>query len=151
MIKSIVLLASIIFGSFISFGQSELTVPLIDIQSNYRGCCRPVVQRPPSSCCAVEIRKEEKSEEVLDITDPEISGLVASPNPTKGNLSVSVPPSLIGYQITVLDMTGRFVGNPIPIKGTTENLTIEGESGVYLIVIRTEKQVIKERILLDTQ
>lgn len=150
--KSIVLLASILLTGFSSFGQTEYAIPLIDLDRSVviRGCCSRVVPRP-SGCTSVEIRNEEKSEEVLDITDPEISGLAASPNPTKGHLSVSVPASLIGYEITIIDMTGRFIGNPIPITGTTENLTIEGESGVYLLVIRTENKVIKERILLDTQ
>jgi hypothetical protein len=139
-------------AGFSSYGQIITEVPIIDLQSSYRGCCVPIVQRPVSSCCAaVVMQKEEKCEEVLDITDPETSGLMASPNPTKGRLSVSVPPNLIGYEIHVFDMTGRFVGVPIPIAGTTEEFTIEGKSGVYLIVVRTEKEVIKERILLDTQ
>lgn len=121
-----------------------------EFQKNYRGCTIPISTLSPSSCCATIVRKVEKSEdEALDITDPELSGLMASPNPTKGYLTVSVSPNLIGREIQIIDMTGRFVGGPVPITGTTVNLNIEGESGVYLLSIRTEKSMITERILLD--
>lgn len=151
MIKYFVLQLTFILASFSGFAQNEQPVatelPLIP--RAYYGCCIPEVQHQLSSCQVV-VQKEGEDQDVLDITDPELSGLVASPNPTKGYLSVSIPPSLIGYEIQVIDMTGRFVGSPVLITGTTENLTIDGESGVYLISIRTEKELITERILLDT-
>ena len=158
MIRFFILPTLIILVSSSGFSQSEATpIQLEAVRSSYRGCCSPVVLSParctPRSIIYTEqvIQGTEESKEVLDITDPEISLLGASPNPTKGRLSVSVAPSLIGYEIQVFDMTGRFVGSPIPITGTSEEFTIEGKSGVYLIVVRTEKEVITERILLDTQ
>lgn len=97
----------------------------------------------------VKISEKVEQEDALDITDPELSGLMASPNPTKGYLSVSIPPNLIGFEIQVIDMTGRFVGNSVPITGERVDLNIEGESGVYLIYIQTDTEIITERILLD--
>ena len=120
-----------------------------EFRNNYRGCTVPSYAISPSSCCATVIRKVEKSEEALDITDPELAGMSAAPNPSKGYLSVSVPAKLIGYEIQIIDMSGRIVGNPVPITATTVNLNIEGGAGVYLIIIRTEDDIITERILLD--
>lgn len=164
MIHSFSLLTFITLSVF-SFGQAEPELISVDpatiqplphvisveeFQKNYRGCTIPISTLSPSSCCAPIVRKVEESEDqALDITDPELAGLTASPNPTKGYLSVSIPPNLIGREIQIIDMTGRFVGGPVPITGTSVNLNIEGESGVYLLSIRTEKTVITERILLD--
>lgn len=153
MTKSFILLASIILTSFSSFCQIEQTVPvrsISSIQSSYRGCCTPVYKYAPARCTPLPVVKIEKSEDVLEITDPELDGLGASPNPTRGFLTISVPASLIGYELQVIDMTGRFVGNAVPITGGIEHLTIEGESGVYLISIRTETEIITKRILLQT-
>lgn len=150
MTKSFILIASIILTSFSSFGQVEPTVELISIQNSYLGCCVPVTRYYQSSGCSPQvIRKIEKSQESLDITDPELDGFGASPNPTKGFLTIAVPPSLIGLELQVMDMTGRFVGSPVPITGTIEHLTIEGESGIYLISVRTDTEIITKRILLQ--
>lgn len=160
MMKSLILLPAICLMTFSSLAQGTVEVPLIDLQSSYRGCCSPVVLRPAGCSRGVKstptiyteqvVQRVQRSEEVLDITDPEMSSLTASPNPTKGRLTVSVPSNLIGYEIVIVDMTGRFVGEPIPITGTTEDFTIAGESGAYLLVIQTEKELIKERIILNT-
>lgn len=140
---------SIFLTSFSSFSQTISEAPLIDIRSSYHGCCFPAVQVAPSSCCATIIRKEDQSEASLKITDPELDGPTVSPNPTKGELTITVPPALVGHEIRIIDMTGRIVGNPVPIRGAVENIFLEGKPGIYLLTIRTEKQVITERILLD--
>ena len=159
MTKSFILLASIILTSFSSFGQIqqlaeksvEPEIPVLLIPRNsYRGCCVPIEQYYQSTGCSPKvIRKVEETQESLDITDPELAGFGASPNPTKGHLTISVPPSLFGYELQVMDMTGRFVGNAVPITGAIEHLNIEGESGIYLISIRTETNLITKRILLQ--
>lgn len=93
---------------------------------------------------------ENLAEEILDITDPELSGLTASPNPTRGMISVLVPANLIGWTIQIHDMKGRSVGQPIPILNTSQEVTIEGESGLYLLTIVTDIGILTERIVLET-
>ena len=135
----------LIIGS--SFGQTE-TISSKDIKQIPSFSC--VSDRVPTvSSVDIDVIKEETEESLLDITDPELSGLMAQPNPTKGMISVIVPSNMIGLNIQVHDMMGRVVGNPMLIESTTQELTIEGENGVYLITIVTEKEILTERILLD--
>ncbi|MFK7784097.1 MAG: T9SS type A sorting domain-containing protein [Crocinitomicaceae bacterium] len=151
--KNFFTLASILLvGGFTSFGQTEVQLTEVsnsDVRAE--GVLPTVIQSVGIFDRQSIIDQSEQLSGSLDITDPEMGdGLVVSPNPTKGNLSVSVPADLIGREIRIIDMTGRFVGNPIPIVGTTEKLTITGESGMYLLVIQAEERVITERIQLDT-
>lgn len=150
MTKSFILLASILLCGTSVFGQVEQAATPIDISKHYYGCTKPVSKSAPTFYTEQVVQRVPRSEEALDITDPVLSGLVASPNPTKGHLNVSVPPSFIGYEIFIIDMRGRFVGSPIPITGTTANVNIEGESGVYILSIKTEEKVFTERIMLNT-
>lgn len=150
--KHILTLTLALFSfSFISLGQTEIeSVELSNCIMRIQSTTPTVIQSTGDK--DVTIVQSQQNTGVLDITDPDIDGdgLVAKPNPTKGHLSVSVPANLIGREIVVIDMTGRFVGNPIPIQGTTESFTIDGESGMYLLVIETEDKVITERIQLAT-
>ena len=140
------------FTTFLSFGQTDLGT--IDYQHlTVRGCTPRVsyIQATQKvDNIGIVSESEQQNSGSLDITDPEMANLSARPNPSKGPISIEVPASLIGFEIHVYDMSGRRVGNPVPITATTENMTLEGESGIYLIVIRTEKHVYTERILLDT-
>lgn len=153
MTNPLILCSSFILSAFLSFGQNEQTpVRSIEgISNSYRGCCAPVRSYAPARCTPVYIPKVEKIEKSADITDPELSGFTASPNPTKGNLVIDVPASLIGQEMQIFDMTGRTVGKAIPITNSIEHLTLEGESGIYLISIKTEGKIITERILLQNQ
>ena len=139
---------ALISSSFISFGQTAVESSNNTVR-NYS--TTPTVIQLTSDKDVTVVQSQQNSGS-LDITDPDIDGdsLVVKPNPTKGHLSISVPANLIGREIRVIDMTGRFVGNPIPITGTTESLTIEGESGMYLLLIETEEKVITQRIQLAT-
>lgn len=152
MTKSYTLITIFVLSVFAAFAQTEgavtYQIPTINRDFVVRGCC-PSVRIAPSSCSAMDIHKVEKEETVLDITDPELSGLTASPNPTKGMINVEVPANLIGFEIQIMDMTGRFVGSPITITDPSVQLNLEGEAGIYLITIRTEKAIITERIFLD--
>ena len=145
---SFVLISTCIFSIASSFGQSEtISTCERDFLVSPRSCCSNYM--PVPSSVEADILKETSEESLLDITDPELSGLMAQPNPTKGMISVIVPSNMIGLNIQVHDMMGRVVGNPILIESTSQELTIEGENGVYLITIVTEKEILTERILLD--
>jgi len=149
--RNIFTLASILVCSgFISIGQTDLEVTQLPNRA-IQGCTYipTVIQSTGGFDKEVTISQSEQNLGSLDITDPEIDGLVAKPNPTKGPISIKVPPTMIGQQIQVYDMTGRLVANPTPITMTSVDLTIEGEPGIYLIMIKTEKNVITERILLE--
>lgn len=100
------------------------------------------------SCCQSNQQLEKKTKDG-DITDPELSGITTYPNPTRGDIALKLPEDLIGHDILVMDMSGRLVGEPTPITGQTETITIEGETGVYLIVVRTEAHVFTSRVLLE--
>ena len=131
-------------------GISQTEIELLQSENSHsRGSTTPTVIQSTSEFDKDITINESSQEGSLDITDPEIDGLVVSPNPTKGHLSVSVPADYIGLEIRVVDMTGRFVGNSIPIVRTTESFSIEGESGMYLLMIRTRERVITERIQLN--
>lgn len=121
------------FLTFSSFGQTEVIQPL----------------EKPETAANLEVNSEELEGTILDITDPELNGLMASPNPTKGYLSVSIPPNLVGHEIRIMDMTGRFIGKSLPITSENVELMIDGDPGIYFISIQTEKEIITERILLD--
>ena len=152
MTKSYALLSILIVSVFAAFGQTEdvvtYQIPTINRDYVVRGCCSPA-RINPSSCTAMDTNKLEKTDPILDITDPELSGLTASPNPTKGIINVVVPANFIGFEIQIIDMTGRFVGAPIPITDPSVQLNLECEAGIYLITIRTVKAIITERIFLD--
>ena len=137
-------------SGFFSFGQTKLAVTQIPIIDSYRGCSPPINYIKPN---VIEVDKEiqfDENADLLDITDPNEEELLVRPNPSKGHISVAVPSSWIGFEIQVYDMAGRRIGNPVPITATVENFTLEGESGIYLVVIRTETNVFTKRILLDT-
>lgn len=154
---SFALSAALTLTSFLGFSQEETTVNIEHVRSAYRGCTVPVDHLRPTSCSAPirmiespsNFEETENSSELLDITDPEMIDFAAAPNPSKGFLMVTVPPVLIGREITVYDMTGRQVGFPVQITGVSQPISIEGETGVYLISIQTEKQVLTKRILHD--
>lgn len=146
-----VLMATFFLSIGSSFGQTQTSGDQEIFQVlSYRGCCSNYVILAPSAE-DLDMNKDKSGEILLDITDPELSSnLSASPNPTRGMISVVVPANMIGMTIQVCDMTGRIVGEPIPIQTTTQQLTIEGESGMYLIMIQTDKEILTERVLLET-
>lgn len=131
--------------------QTQITQYQLEPDHSYRGCTVPVRMDPALIYTPQVIQHVETSKDVLDITDPEMSTISAAPNPTRGAISVTVSPALIGHEIQVIDMTGRVVGAPVQITGVTENIMLEGKSGVYLISIKTDRQVITERILLNKE
>lgn len=161
MTKSFLILVLITQAAFTSYGQTEkmeapeikvekimqkstdvLPIRVGDLKLDYntlelvQSCCQPV-------------QVQGKSKDDTDITDPELSGITTFPNPTRGDVSLKLSANLIGQEIQIIDMTGRVVAEPKRITSQTESLTIEGEAGVYLILVRTESETITSRIILD--
>jgi Secretion system C-terminal sorting domain len=148
---SFALISACILSIGSSFGQTEtISTCEREILISPRSCCSNY--RIVPSGAEIDILQDNSSESLLDITDPELSssGLTPSPNPTKGMISVVIPANKIGLTIRVLDMAGRMVGEPILIQSTTQELTIEGESGIYLIVVESEKEILTARVVLET-
>ena len=147
---SFVLISIVILSISSAFGQSEtLSTCERDFLISPRSCCSNYM--PVPSSMDADLLKETSDESLLDITDPELSssGLTPSPNPTKGMISVVIPANKIGLTIRVLDMAGRMVGEPILIQSTTQELTIEGENGMYLIVVESDQELLTARVVLE--
>lgn len=147
---SFVLISIVILSISSVFGQTgTLSTCERDFLISPRSCCSNYMLVPSS--VQTDILKEASDESLLDITDPELSssGLTPSPNPTKGMISVVIPANKIGLSIRVLDMAGRMVGEPVLIQSTTQELTIEGENGMYFILVESEKEILTARVVLE--
>ncbi len=154
---SFALSVSFLFLTFLGYSQTQISSDLPLIRDGYRGCMVPVTLVQPTSCSGPirmienpeEVQNLEANDDLLDITDPEMVDFGAAPNPTKGQVIVSVSPVLLNHEITVYDMTGRQVGFPVSISSVSQPISIEGETGMYIIAIHTEEQVLTKRILLE--
>ncbi len=154
---SFALSLSFLFSAFCGFSQIEISSDLPLIRDGYRGCAVPISCLRPTSCSGPiqimenpeGVQNSEASDDLLDITDPEMVDFGAAPNPTKGQLIISVAPVLLNHEITVYDMTCRQVGFPVTISNVSQPISIEGEAGIYIIAIPTNEQVLTKRILLE--
>ncbi|MDT0556471.1 zinc-dependent metalloprotease [Patiriisocius hiemis] len=89
------------------------------------------------------------TEEVLGVSENELSSLVLYPNPTSGILKIENPNSIDIEQIELFDITGRLVQSFNPsISENKITLNIQSlETATYLLVIRTDNSLITKQIL----
>lgn len=70
-----------------------------------------------------------------------------SPNPTNGNILISMPPNVITYTLSIRDVYGNLVQPPVRVNGNAFCTGINGIAGIYFVTIQSLQGTITSRVV----
>lgn len=121
------------------------TVPAPYIATNAQGA---VTVRFLSNTCGVGQGWKANIECItLGTSESALNSAVSvSPNPTKGNITITAPSTIISYEIT--DASGRKFAQSSKVNAKVQNVDLsKNAAGVYLVTVKTDRETVTKKVI----
>lgn len=85
---------------------------------------------------------------VLNINEIEDYNFKVYPNPTNGNITVSIENNITDYTLNITNLSGQIVYQKNKLESSSESISLNIPSGIYFINVQTEKGIISKKLIV---